>query len=122
MKKNHISESAQSNFQVEQVGEVAFVDFYFEGFSIETKEVTLKVGVEYTIKAIIGNICEKREFYWLIWGATPTSPSTQEAKVKFKQVGVYSVELILRTSHVGGGSVCSSNGQKRKENYVRVIK
>lgn len=122
MTNNHTSESAQNTYHIDQVGEVAFVDFYFEGFSEDAKEVTLKVGKEYTIKSIIRNICDKREFNWLIWGATPTSPTTSEAKVKFNQVGIFSVELLLRTSHVGGGSVCSSNGQKRKENYVRVVK
>lgn len=114
--------SDQGSSDRKQVGQVAFVDFYFEGFSEDAAEVTLKVGREYTIKSVIGNICEKREFHWLIWGATPTSPTTQEAKVKFNQVGIFTVELILRTSHVGGGSVCSSNGEKRKINYVRVVK
>lgn len=125
MIKNYTSETAQNKSHFDQVGQVAFVDFYFEGFSEDAKEVTLKVGREYTIKATIGNICDKKEFNWLIWGATPTSPTSptsQEAKVKFNQVGVFTIELILRTSHVGGGSVCSSNGQKRKENYVRVVK
>lgn len=122
MTKNHISETAKNTSQFDQVGQVAFVDFYFEGFSEDAKEVILKVGIEYTIKSLIGNVCEKREFNWLIWGATPTRPTSQEAKVKYNQVGVFTVELILRTSHVGGGSVCSSNGKKRKENYVRVVK
>jgi hypothetical protein len=122
MTKNNTSETAQNTSHFDQVGQVAFVDFYFDGFSEDAKEVTLKVGREYTIKAKIGNICDKREFNWLIWGATPTSPTSQEAKVKFNQVGVFTIELMLRTSHVGGGSVCSSNGQKRKENYVRVVK
>lgn len=121
METKNTSGSDQGSSGNKQVGEIAFVDFYFEGFSEDATEVTLQVGREYTIKSIIGNICEKREFNWLIWGATPTSPTTPEAKVKFNQVGIFTVELILRTSHVGGGSVCSSNGQKRKVNYVRVI-
>lgn len=105
-----------------QVGQTAYVDFYFEGFDADAEQVTLKAGKEYKITAVIGNICENKEFLWTIWGATPTSPNTQSAKVKFRTVGVFTVELILRTSHVGGGSVCSSNGQKRKVNYVHVVK
>lgn len=105
-----------------QVGQTAYVDFYFEGFDTDAKQVTLKAGKEYKIISVIGNICENREFLWTIWGATPTSPGTPSAKVKFSTVGVFTVELILRTSHVGGGSVCSSNGEKRKVNYVRVVK
>ncbi len=122
MAKTNISGSEQGPYNKKQVGEVAFVDFYFEGFSEDATEVVVQVGKEYTIKSIIRNVCEKREFYWLIWGATPTSPTTPKAKVKFNQVGIFTVELMLRTSHVGGGSVCSSNGEKRKVNYVRVVK
>lgn len=118
----NVPESEHNSSNIKQVGQVAFVDFYFEGFSEEAKEVTLKVGKEYEIKSIIRNYCFNKEFLWTIFGATPTSPKTESVKVKFNTVGIYTVELLLRTSHVGGGSVCSSNGQKRKENYVRVIK
>ncbi len=121
MAKTNRSGPKQGPSDTKQVGQVAFVDFYFEGFDEDATQVTLQVGKEYTIRSIIGNICEKREFYWLIWGATPTSPTTPHAKVKYNQVGVFTVELRLVTSHVGGGSVCSSNGERRKVNYVRVV-
>ncbi len=122
MTKNQTTNSEKDPARFDQVGQIAYVDFYFEGFDIEAEQVILKVGREYTIKAIIGNICDNRVFNWSIWGASPTSPSTQEARVKYSQVGMYTVELILRTSHVGHGSACSSNGQKRKVNYVKVVK
>ena len=106
------------------VGEVASVDFYVNGFGETAKQVTLKVGKKYTLKSVIGNICMKVEYNWLIWGATPTVPSKTTANpvVVFKKAGTYSTELNLVTYHVGGGSTCSSNGSKKKVNYIKVIK
>ncbi len=122
MIKDQNTYSDENSENRKQVGQVAYVDFYFEGFDRDASQVTLIVGKEYTIHSVIGNFCENKEFLWYIWGATPTSPKTQSAKVKFNSVGIFTVELILRTSHVGGGSVCSSNGEQKKINYVRVVK
>lgn len=116
--------TANSLSNKNHVDEVASVDFYVAGFSQSASQVKLKVGKKYTVKSVIGNICMKVEYNWLIWGATPTVPSktTAHPVVVFKKAGTYSLELGLVTYHVGGGSTCSSNGSKKKINYIKVVK
>lgn len=116
------SRNERQNASNKQIGQVADVDFYIEGFSQNATQVTLIAGREYRVRSIVGNVCDEREYLWNLWGGTPTSPSDEHPLVKFNTVGTFPMELTLRTRHVGGGSVCSSDGYKKKEYYVRVVR